>query len=361
MKKIFILAAIILSAFALRAQSLTIVYETRTIAVNEQEVSVYLVNPKATDLELQSFAFEIAHNNAYYLNVRKDAFKRVWNNKLAKIQDVQKASNIGNGYTDMFQYGNVDPTEEGSLTVTIPGKTKVLALRVAFQTSGQAQFQVLNQQQGQANAIFAADGTMIDYNVLGNTVQTGNPFAVEFLTIEAFPLANRRAEIRWSVASEQNSVTYVVEKSMDGELFMDAAKERAQGNSETPLSYRAIDETEMFPVNYFRVREMDIDGHATFSDVVELRFSQGEGRKLLVFPNPVTDGTLTIQRDELLADLSGLVIMDQVGRIVYERTLSDADRAENLKLDVSLLSSGIYSVQGIGSEGRTGVSRFTVK
>ncbi|MEZ4684867.1 MAG: T9SS type A sorting domain-containing protein [Bacteroidia bacterium] len=361
MKKIFILAAVLLSAFALRAQSLTIAYETTTTAVNEQEVLVYLINEKGVALDLQSFALEIAHNNAYYLGVSKDAFKLIWNNKYAKIQDVKKATNIGNGYADMFQYGNVDPTTDGSATVTIPAFSKILAMRVKFQIQGQPEFFVLNQQQGQANAIFAADGSMVEYNVLGNTPTSGNPFSVDFVTVEAFPFANRQAEIRWTVAGEENSEMYIVEKSMDGELFTNVAKVPARGNSATPLSYRTIDETEMFPVNYFRIKELDVDGNATYSEVVELRFSQGEGRKLLVFPNPVVDGTLVIQRDELLANLDQIMITDQMGRIVYELQLTDKDRAENLRMDVSLLSAGIYSIQGSGADGRTGVSRFTVK
>ncbi|MFK7968905.1 MAG: T9SS type A sorting domain-containing protein [Bacteroidia bacterium] len=362
MKKILIFAAIILSACALRAQQLTIAYETHTLSANEEEVSVYLVNNKAADLKIQSFALELAHNNATFLNVRKDAFKRVWSDKMAKVEDVQKASSIGSGYSDMFQYGNVDPTIAGELTVTIPGNSKVLALRVAFQTQGQAQFQVLNQQQGQANAVFAEDGTQIDYNVHGTTNNpVGNPFVVDFLNVEAFPLQNRVAEIRWTVANEDNVFKYVVEKSMDGELFTDVAKELEVNNTEGEHSYVTTDKSEMFPINYYRIKEVDINGGATFSDVVEVRFSQGEGRKMVLYPNPVVDGNLTIQHDDLLASLERVIITDQLGRVVYERNLTDSDRSQNLKMDVSLLSAGLYSVQGVGEDGRTGVSRFTVK
>ena len=176
MKKIFILAAILLSAFALRAQSLNIVYESNVTAANKAEVNVYLVNNKSTDLELQSFALELAHNNAFYTGIQKDAFKNEWTGQYAKVQDVQKASNVGSGYSNMFQYGNVDPTVEGSLTLTVPGMTKILALNLTFQTQGAADFYMLNQQEGQANAIFAADGSMVDYTVSGNTASVSGDF-----------------------------------------------------------------------------------------------------------------------------------------------------------------------------------------
>lgn len=144
--------------------------------------------------------------------------------------------------------------------------------------------------------------------------------------------------LRWSTATEQDNEHYTIERSTDGDRFEPALIVPGAGDSETVQDYQARDPWSGSGTVYYRLRQTDRDGTSTISDVVSVL---PINRRTIVYPNPVTDGTV-----QLIGDFppGQAIIVDAMGRVVSVQALSH-------KLDVHSLPSGSYSLRLRTSDG----------
>lgn len=77
--------------------------------------------------------------------------------------------------------------------------------------------------------------------------------------------------LEWVTASEINSSHFIIQKSIDGEKFVDSYIEPASGNSTTDISYRIIDSHPISPVTYYRMVEVDFDGTLNMYSTILVR------------------------------------------------------------------------------------------
>lgn len=94
--------------------------------------------------------------------------------------------------------------------------------------------------------------------------------------------------LQWETESEMNSDFFVVQKTNDGEKFVEVTKVKAAGISTTHRSYAAIDEVAIPGKWYYRLKQSDYDGTLTYSKLIAVRVPEGLVRH--VYPNP-SDGT----------------------------------------------------------------------
>jgi hypothetical protein len=197
----------------------------------------------------------------------------------------------------------------------------------------------------------------------GNTVsKTGiADFSVWTLGNSAAPLPVELAEftaerqdadglLRWATASEQNNAYFEVESGTDGRTFQSLGRVAGHGTSSQPQTYRFLDKnlaryaTEQV---YYRLRQIDFDGTATFSPVRVLAMPSISG--LTLYPNPATSSAT------LLGAKAGasVRVLDALGRVVLAAT-TDATGQVRLVLPAGL-PSGIYVVQAGGQALRLAV------
>ncbi|MDO7887076.1 right-handed parallel beta-helix repeat-containing protein [Hymenobacter cheonanensis] len=131
----------------------------------------------------------------------------------------------------------------------------------------------------------------------------GNIGALESVTTTAAPLpvvltaftAQRvgpAAQLGWHTASEAGNAFFVVEYSLDGITFTSLGQVPGQGTSTQPHTYSYTDANlAQYPAGpvYYRLRQVDTDGQATYSPVRTLA-GLGAGpaaqARLHVYPNP---------------------------------------------------------------------------
>lgn len=100
---------------------------------------------------------------------------------------------------------------------------------------------------------------------------SGGPLPVEFLNVSA---AKKEAgiSIDWSTASETNSNFFDVEKSIDGGLNWNLVSTiKASGNSAVIKKYNAWDTKQVAGLNYYRIKQVDLDGKFKYSYTVLLK------------------------------------------------------------------------------------------
>ncbi|WP_133257083.1 T9SS type A sorting domain-containing protein [Hymenobacter edaphi] len=161
--------------------------------------------------------------------------------------------------------------------------------------------------------------------------------------LTAFTAARRQQAVRlaWTTASEKNSAAFEVERSLDGQQFRRLGSVAAAGHSSTTRQYGYLDE--QLPVGasqlYYRLRQVDQDGTATYSAVRTVAASGQSAAGLALYPNPARTATLLTG-----ADAGATVqVLDALGRPVAKAT---ADAAGNARLVLPAgLRAGVYLVR----------------
>ncbi|MVN78817.1 DUF3494 domain-containing protein [Hymenobacter sp. HMF4947] len=155
----------------------------------------------------------------------------------------------------------------------------------------------------QAGAISLATSTV--------SIQPAGPLPVE-LTAFSVAQQSRAALLRWTTASEKNSNYFEVQSSSDGHVFAPLGRVPGHGTSSVGYAYTWTDlDIAHYPaaIVYYRLRQVDTDGTATFSPVRALAVgSSAAPNALVLFPNPThgrVQWTTSTDGPAELLDLSG--------------------------------------------------------
>lgn len=162
------------------------------------------------------------------------------------------------------------------------------------------------------------------------------------VTLRSFTAA-RSAEgitVRWSTATEKNNAYFEVQRSEGGHNFYTIDTQQGQEQSSTTRYYTTLDQRPLSGVGYYRLRQLDYDGTATFSPVITV----ASGMELTLFPNPV--------RTELNLVAAGsnahYRVLNTLGHVV----LSGTTPTGTALLDVSSLPVSLYQLEVTSTSGR---------
>jgi Secretion system C-terminal sorting domain len=97
-------------------------------------------------------------------------------------------------------------------------------------------------------------------------------------------IKDKTSLVEWATASEQNSHHFELEYSLDGRNFVAITSVPAAGNSNAQKRYTAVHPGPVRGVNFYRIKQVDIDGSYRYSAIISL-LMQGSGG-LQVSPNP---------------------------------------------------------------------------
>ncbi|OQP54501.1 hypothetical protein A4H97_21225 [Niastella yeongjuensis] len=81
------------------------------------------------------------------------------------------------------------------------------------------------------------------------------------------------AFLQWQTQQEQNSVSFIIERSTDGKEFTGIGRVAAAGNSSLVRSYSFTDETPGAGKNYYRLNQVDRDGQSNYSAIRIIDFA----------------------------------------------------------------------------------------
>ena len=176
-----------------------------------------------------------------------------------------------------------------------------------------------------------------------------NPLPVVLTVFTAQAAHNRDAQLSWNTASEVNSASFEVERSLDGAAYAKIGEVAAQGTTPTAHAYAFTDAgiaaRAQGPV-YYRLRQVDLDGTATYSPVRTVRFTKAATLALGLYPNPATAST---NLDLSALPVTGsyqVLVLDATGRQVLAATLGGGLPQP---LQVAGLASGTYQVLVTGT------------
>lgn len=171
-------------------------------------------------------------------------------------------------------------------------------------------------------------------------------FPVELIRFDAIPQAHD-VLLKWATASEVNNHFFTIERSRDSRIFEAVDNVAGQGNSRELVEYAFTDEQPYQGVSYYRLKQTDLDGAFTYSNVVAVNFSPGLAT-LNVYPNPSDGNTLYVNLEGYRAKHTvELVVSDLMGRVVHAQR-AETGHGGNQLVRINLrqpLQRGLYQVQ----------------
>lgn len=139
-----------------------------------------------------------------------------------------------------------------------------------------------------------------------------------------------QAKVSWQVAAQQNILKYTVQKSIEGISFEDVCTTNASAQTQYSCVIRAPENK-----NYFRVKETNIDGQASFSKAVFLQKNNID--LVTVSPNPAKNFIHVTN----LRNYRSYQLIDIEGKIIQHQNILTAVE----DIPINTLSSGVYLIK----------------
>ena len=160
---------------------------------------------------------------------------------------------------------------------------------------------------------------------LGNLVYNSNSITVQKTSVLSVTWGqftavanNQQVVLNWHTLQETNAAHFVIEHATNNQQFSAIGNIAAKGNSSTPTAY-AFTHTSpnLYTSNYYRLRQVDLDGKYMYSVNRWVRFNNGNLVKVQVTPNPVHN---MLQVNVQATDIS-IEINNPNGTRVYRQQL----------------------------------------
>jgi hypothetical protein len=181
------------------------------------------------------------------------------------------------------------------------------------------------------------DGTNIDRNT-PISVSCGGTLPVTWLYVNG-QLQNNTAIIKWATASESNTDKFEIEHSTNGISYSKIGTISSAGNSGTTQHYQFLHASPAIGKNYYRIKQIDLDGRFTYSSIILLQHKDSK-TNIIIAPNPVQNEA-TIFFNE--AGNKTLQLLTTSGYIVYTEKINGTNNSHTINM--SKLASGIYMLR----------------
>lgn len=161
------------------------------------------------------------------------------------------------------------------------------------------------------------------------------------------------ALLNWTVTNETTSVDlYEIERSLDGSTFRKINTISKSNGANNTNSYNYTDAnisvTKSNGTIYYRIKQVDIDGRFVYSEIKNIKSSQGNW-SMTVFPNPVKTNAI-LQVDVPASSQLRYSIVSSSGKNIQNNTLQINKGINTEPISMDNFASGTYLLTVIMGE-----------
>jgi len=300
----------------------TLVYDLYTTFTPWPAAAAPATGPVASECLVATYSNLPIFNNGYWTFKRSTG--NISGNYNISLFNTGETNNTGQGWTVAKADSTLDPN--------LVSSWRLLGSCVIASTAGNTQRTGINPPPGN-------DSTSFDHYYA--TVQTNLVLPIELLNFDAQP-KGEGVYCTWSTASEINNDYFDVERSIDGKEFeaIGRVKGFGHGTSSEIRKYSLMDYDHCEGIRYYRLKQVDIDGLYSYSDVVAVKCLLNKDF-INVYPNPAKTTVFSTFYETKIGTVK-LQWLDMVGKIVKEEIHTVEKGYNTVQSDVSDLSQGIY-------------------
>jgi len=332
------------------AQDLIVYYESQPGQSQTDTLYVYFQSLTGQAIDISSVTMSFCYTSSAQLQPThvSSEFSTQWGgNYEVCTSDAELTSYDGTQFAHRAKYAITTLNPAG---ITIPAVTNGLGqlmLKLPFSVSGSAygQYYVESTAQNSVNEIGDNQGNLIDYLTWNATY----PFPVEWLSFQAMPTEEGFVQLDWQTASELNNDYFEIEKSFDGDVFQSLDRIKGQRQTSSVQTYGYLDKGYLRSEVYYRIKQVDINGAFSYSDVVKVNLTVFQTSKLQISPVPFDDFLIVRTLDPQAKDAL-VTLYDVTGRLI----LSESWAAGNVEINIPTgqLKSGMYILKVVDSFGK---------
>lgn len=160
------------------------------------------------------------------------------------------------------------------------------------------------------------------------------PLPVELVNFDGHKL-EEEIILSWTTISELNNDYFIIERSIDGNIWESIGIENGNGTTNATTNYGFIDRDFKSGTNYYRLKQFDFNGSIQFSDVIAIVANDDINVSLV--PNPAKTN-VAISTSEYFTQID---IINMQGRIVQS---NNYDSIRKTVLDINDLEKGVYNI-----------------
>jgi len=198
-----------------------------------------------------------------------------------------------------------------------------------------------------ASLIYAdsqSNGNLVD-NAAGLILNDALP--VEFSYVDARNQDCESVDVIWQTQTEINSKGFFIERSVGSvDRFEDMGFVESNGNSNKERTYTFEDDINGLAGNtnlYYRIKQVDIDGRVSFSEMVVIRLDcEDQAVRFNVRPNPAFND-LYVDVDGSLDVASKIVILNSLSQTIATLPINKTD--SRTLIDVTKYIAGMYYIR----------------
>ncbi len=230
----------------------------------------------------------------------------------------------------------IAPGDGGTITITVKGNRPVTS-RISV-----------------ANIIRLNPGAYPNENTSNNnltaalSVAAGGPLPIKLLSFNASK-QNKSVNLTWETATEINSSHFDVQTSMNGTDWTSIGIVNAAGNSNTNKQYSLLHATPVKGINYYRLKQFDINAKFEYSLIRTVSFSTAGS--ISIMPNPTIDKVFITSGDN--GTLQSVSLYSAEGKLLQH--------INNFKfgnsIDMTSYAPGIYMLKMVDKDGKVEVTR----
>ncbi|MEQ1553917.1 MAG: hypothetical protein ABL929_07060, partial [Ferruginibacter sp.] len=160
--------------------------------------------------------------------------------------------------------------------------------------------------------------------------------AISYSEFNGYKNGNENVLI-WATSSETDNKGFALLRSKDGLNFTEisfVATKAVNGNSTNKLTYQYIDNKPLAGTNFYRLKQLDLNGKTTLSKIVELKSKKVNSLEIInTYPNPTTEN-INVIVSSASKETATIIVIDFSGKVMQTKTVTLVNGETNINVNV---------------------------
>jgi hypothetical protein len=148
--------------------------------------------------------------------------------------------------------------------------------------------------------------------------------------------------LKWSTSFEENTSSFMIEKSENGVNYINIGTAQSAGNSKKLRDYHFLDPMANTPTVYYRLKQIDVDGSFNYTDVLKVNKKMTNNFMIARMTSPNTSKDFTATVDVFKDGDMKYEVRDLANNTLFAATMPVQNGLNDITISVADLAPNTY-------------------